>query len=384
MTENRPNPHVLIAGGGIAAIEALIRLRRLAGPTPDITLIAPNEGLVYRPLSVREPFAWARAERHPLKRIARDHDALLAQDRLAWVDPDIQVAHTEGGLRIEYDALLLALGARPQPSYPHATVFNDAAADATLRGLVQDVEEGYTRSVAFLMPEGPTWPLPLYELALMTAERARDMCVCDLDIAFVTPEPAPLAIFGDAVSDAVVRRLEEAGIDLYSSATAAVSSAGHVLVQPQGVELAPGRIVTVPRLQGPSVRGIPSATGGFIPIDRFCRVPSTGGRVFAAGDGTAFPVKHGGVGAQLADVAAGGIAALIGADVEPKPFHAQIRGVLLTGREPLFISAKVIGGQGFDSSVQTEESFTTQDKVAADELGAYLAAQVPGPEPIRS
>ena len=62
---------------------------------------------------------------------------------------------------------------------------------------------------------------------------------------------------------------------------------------------------------GPSVRGLPGAGAhGFIPIDKHCGVRGTGGRVFAAGDAANYPIKHGGLGAQMADAAAAAIAVL--------------------------------------------------------------------------
>ena len=73
--------------------------------------------------------------------------------------------------------------------------------DETLHGLIQDVEGGYVESVAFVAPGRMAWPLPLYELALMTAGRAYDMEV-DLSTTMITPEDAPLAIFGAAASNA--------------------------------------------------------------------------------------------------------------------------------------------------------------------------------------
>jgi hypothetical protein len=79
---------VVLCGGGIAGTEGLLRLRRLAGDAVDVDVIAPNEELVYRPLAVREPFAFGPARRYPLRRIARDIDAEWIQDTLGWVDPD--------------------------------------------------------------------------------------------------------------------------------------------------------------------------------------------------------------------------------------------------------------------------------------------------------
>ena len=188
---------VVIAGGGVAAIEGLLRLRRLAGDAVKITLLAPNEEFAFRALSVKEPFALGAAERHPIRHIVRDSGAEWVQDTLAWVDPDGQVVHTGGGVELPYDALLVAVGARMAPAFEHATTFRDAEADALLSGLVEDIEGGYTKRVAFVAPAGPLWALPLYELALMTAERAKGMGMTDVE---VTVEPKIASGAGSGVA----------------------------------------------------------------------------------------------------------------------------------------------------------------------------------------
>ena len=365
---------VVICGGGIAAVEGLLRLRRLAGDSVDIELIAPNEELVYRPMAVREPFAFGPPQRYPLRRIARDCDADWSQDALAWVEPDAQAVHTQAGRRVEYDALLVAIGARQVEPYEHVATFHDAGADAAYHGIVQDIEGGYSRSLAFVQPVGPVWPLPLYELALMTAERAESMDIRDLELVLVTPEPRPLAVFGTAVSDAVTNRLARAGIKIYCNSLAKVPAARRLLIQPQGVELYPNRIVTMPRIAGPSVRGLPGAGAhGFLPIDKHCSVPGTGGRVFAAGDVANYPIKHGGLGAQMADAAAAAIAMLAGSQTEAPAFSPVIRGKLLTGRVPLFMSARPIGAESFESEIFDEPPWPADEKVVAEELGPYFA-----------
>src|SRR3954453_18673530 len=68
-------PEVLIVGGGVAALEALIALRALAANRVGITLAAPGDDFVQRPLTVVEPFAAGPARRHPLREIAADFDA---------------------------------------------------------------------------------------------------------------------------------------------------------------------------------------------------------------------------------------------------------------------------------------------------------------------
>ena len=369
------NFRVVICGGGIAAIEGLLRLRQLAGDAVDVELLAPGEELVYRPLAVREPFAWGAPRRYPLRRIARDADADWTRDGLEWVDPDAQVVHTTGGRRVEYDALLVAVGARQVDAYKHVATFRDAEADAVFHGIVQDVEGGYSRRLAFVQPVGPVWPLPLYELALMTAERAESMDVRDLELSLITPEPRPLAVFGTRVSDAVSRRLSQSGIKVFTNALAKVPAPRRLLIQPQNALLEDQRIVAMPRIAGPAVRGLPGAGAhGFLPIDKHCAVPGTGGRVYAAGDVANYPIKHGGLGAQMADAAAGAIAVLAGAEESAPAFSPVIRGKLLTGKDPLYMSAHPLGAESFESEVYEEPPWPAGDKVVAEELGPYLAS----------
>jgi sulfide:quinone oxidoreductase len=365
---------VVIAGGGVAAIEGLLRLRKLAGDAVDVTLLAPNEEFAFRALSVKEPFALGAAERHPLRHIVRDAGAEWVRDTLAWIDPDGQVVHTGDGAELRYDALLVAVGARLEPVLDHATTFRDAEADQLLTGLVEDLEGGYTHSVAFVAPDGPVYQLPLYELALMAAARARSMSIHDAEIAVVTPDAAPLEVFGTAVSEAVSRRLAEAGVTVHAGAVASAPAAGRVVLSPSGEELTPDRVVALPRVVGPEIRGLSRAdAGGFIPVDAHCAVPGLGERVFAAGDATDFPVKHGGIGSQQADTAAAAIAYLAGATAEHDPFQPVLRGVLLTGGDPLYMSARLVGGGSFESEVADEPLWSSGAKVAAEELDGYLS-----------
>jgi sulfide:quinone oxidoreductase len=365
---------VVICGGGIAAVEGLLRLRRLAGDSVHIELLAPADELVYRPLAVREPFAFGPPRRYPLRRIERDTQAEWIKDALEWVDPDARVVHTAEGRRLEYDGLLIAVGARQVEPYKHVATFRDAEADATYHGIVQDVEGGYTRRLAFVQPVGPVWPLPLYELALMTAERAESMDVRDLELSLVTPEPRPLAVFGTAVSDVVTNRLARAGVTVYTNSLAKVPAARKLVIQPQNIELADQRIVTMPRIAGPAIRGLPGAGAhGFLPIDKHCTVRGTGGRVFAAGDAANYPIKHGGLGAQMADAAAAAIAVLAGAQGKAPAFNPVIRGKLLTGHDPVYMSALPVGAESFESEVYDEPPWPADDKVVAEELGPYLA-----------
>ncbi|HEX4564657.1 MAG TPA: FAD-dependent oxidoreductase, partial [Solirubrobacteraceae bacterium] len=342
---------VLVVGGGVAGLEATLALSELAGERVETTMLAPNSEFVYRPLAVREPFSYSPARRYPLAAVVRDASAELHAGELAWVDRAVRTAHTKAGSEILYDALLLALGARAVPRYKHALTIDDRRMDETLRGLIQDIEEGYVKRVAFVSPGRMAWPLPLYELALMTAARAHDASIA-LSVTLITPEEVPLAVFGGDASEAVRSLLDDAGIEFVASAYAEIPAAREIIVHPSGRTLPADRVIALPELYGPSVRGIPLGQHGFLPTDPSMRVPDAG-PVFAAGDATEFPVKHGGVGSQQADVAAEAIAALAGAEVEPKRFRPTIEGVLLTGGTPLHLSAHLTGGRGARAEVST-------------------------------
>jgi sulfide:quinone oxidoreductase len=361
---------VVVVGGGVAALETVLALADLAPEETDVALLAPGAEFVYRPMTVREPFAYAPARRYPLQRVAADTGAELISDELSWIDPFRQTLHTKAERAIEYDALVLAMGARVHPRYTHALTIDDRRLDELLGGLIQDVEGGYVRSLAFVSPGRMAWPLPLYELALMTAGRAYDMGVA-LATTIVTPEDAPLAIFGSAVSEALAEMLAGANIQTMCSAYAEVPSKGALVVNPGDRHLEVDRVVALPELYGPCVRGIPLGEHGFVRTDSYGRVREVP-HVYAAGDATEFAIKHGGIASQQADVAAQSVAALAGAAVTPEPFHPVIRGMLLTAEKPRYLTARITGGHGFSSEISDTPSWSPPSKIAARYLAPYL------------
>jgi sulfide:quinone oxidoreductase len=368
---SHPKLRVIVAGGGVAALETALALRQLAPDLTATTVIAPNAEFAYRPMAVREPFAYPRANSCPLAPIVRDAGAELLADELAWVDADRHTLHTKAGNAVEYDALVLALGARACPRYKHAVTVDDRRMDETLHGLVQDVELGYIHRLAFVSPGRMAWQLPLYELALMTAGRAYDMDV-ELATTIVTPEDSPLAIFGPTASGAVAELLERARVKTINSAYAEVPHSGEVVINPGDRHLQVDRVIALPELYGPCVRGIPLSEHGFIRVDPHGRVPEVE-NVYAAGDAIDFPIKHGGLASQQADVVAQSIGALAGAPVTPEPFHPVIHGMLLTDDKPRYLTARITGGHdGFSSEISDAPTWFPPSKIAAKYLAPYL------------
>ena len=105
-------------------------------------------------MRVREPFAYSGAQQYPLAEIAREVGFEYRQDAFKWLDPDKRTVHTAGGEELEYDALLLAMGAAQRPAFSHAETIDDARLDEQLHGLIQDVEGGYVHKLAFVAPAG--------------------------------------------------------------------------------------------------------------------------------------------------------------------------------------------------------------------------------------
>ena len=323
-------------------------------------------------MRVLEPFGgYPTARRYRLEDVARDAGAELRQDEFRLLDPERRLVHTSGGQVLPYDALLLALGATQRPRYGHALTLHDRRLDEQLHALIRDIEEGYLRKLAFVAPPRMPWPLPIYELALMTARRAWEMNE-HVSITLLTPEAAPLAIFGSAVSEAVSALLTERGILTIPSAECEIPESGEVSIGRGAQILHVDQVIALPELSGPSTPGLPKDTSaGFIPIDDYCRVPGLEG-VYAAGDATDFPIKHGGIAAQQADTAALAIASLAGAPVEPAPFRPVLRAILLGADEPLYLSARIVAGRTSESMISATPSWSPVTKIAAQYLAPYL------------
>jgi sulfide:quinone oxidoreductase len=360
---------VLIAGGGVAALEAMVGLTRLAPGLVDVVLVSPDRDFFYRPLSVAEPFGAGEVLRFDLSSLARGSGAAHHLGTLTSVDGEAHEARTSRNVAIGYDFLLIATGARPREAVAGALTFRGEIDVPRIKGMLSDLERGLLRRIAFALPGGVTWPLPLYELALMTAEHASRQGI-DAEITFVTPEENPLHLLGLEASESVAAQLRDGGIRFLSRTYPDAYTQGELRTVP-GPPLKADVVVSLPRLRGVPLAGIPQNEDFFIPIDSTCRVQGLED-VFAAGDITTFPVKQGGLAAQQADVAAAEIARALGADAEAEPFEPVLRGLLLS-KSPLFLRAELGGGRGGASVADPDALWWPAAKIAARYLSPYLA-----------
>jgi len=334
---------VVIAGGGVAGLEGLLALHDLAGDRAVVTLISAEDEFLYKPLLVEEPFDLGPAERHALAPLAEEKGARFVQRALVAVRPDEHQIELDDGSTLEYDYLVVCAGGRFVPALEGASTF--PSREGTFRAdELLDRAAGKDHRVVFVVPAGVTWSLPLYEVALMTQRRASQHGI-DVKIAIITPESAPLAIFGPTASAAVTDLLRARGIELFANSTVREIGEGGITLRPGDRALGPAEAVALPAMEGPGIEGLPADEKGFIPIDDHARVKGAKD-VYAAGDGTNFPIKQGGLATQQADAAAEDIAHRIGEGPAPEPFRPVLRGKLLTGEESVNLRAEIAGGGG--------------------------------------
>jgi len=362
---------VLVAGVGVAGLEAVLALSDLAGDRVLIDVLTPREELVYRPLLVKAPFAAKPPAPIDLRPLLERHASRRLVGALAAVDPDRRTATIHTGEEIRYDALVIACGASHVEAVPGAITFPSRGGALGIRALIENLAAGAARRATFALPAGAGWPLPLYELALLTAAELDRRGARDVELALVTPESDPLGLFGRPASEEVARLLAERRIEVVTRSYPIEVAGDDLVVRPRGRRAA-GGVVALARLEGPRIHGVPCDANGFIPTDLYGQVVGLEG-VYAAGDAVAFGVKQGGLAAQQALAAAETIAAAAGAPVSPRPFKPVLRGLLLTGGAPQFLRSELTLGYGDSSLASTEPLWWPPAKIAGTYLGPALA-----------
>jgi sulfide:quinone oxidoreductase len=362
-----------VLGGGPAALEGALRLQRLAGDRVRITLLAPEPTFRYRPLAVAEPFGAGRVPSYRLADLAAERGFAFVLDAVVGVDLEAGEAYTQRGDTLAYDALLVAVGASTASALPGALTFAGPGAGPTLRAELETMGPG-RRRVAFVAAPGTAWTLPLYELACRTASWAANSGR-DIETWLVSHEGRALGVFGDAVAVKAVELLEASGVRLWTGAMADCVQDGRLWLDMEGglpVDLA----IALPRPVARVIAGLPADADGFLPADAYGRLEFAP-RVYAAGDATSRPLRQGGLATQQADAAAASIALQAGAPVEPEPYHPVLRGLLLTGGEPWFLSR----APGTTSEAVADAAWWPPHKIAGLELAPYLDAHPELQEP---
>jgi len=281
------------------------------------------------------------------------------------------------GVRLSYDDLVLAVGVRATAGIAGALVFRDQR-DLSMFGRVRrEVIDGAARRLVFALPEGRSYPVPLYELALLCAGMIADHDL-NASVTIVSPETAPLSAFGAKPSGIVAALLAQRGVAFVGRAQGCQVRRG-ALVLGSGEVLEADRVIAVPQLVGARITGVPADPSGFVPTDADGRVVGLR-HVYAAGDMTTFPVKQGGIATQQADRIAEVILTAGGAGIPPVRTRCVLQARLLGGEHPLFLRAELdeLGEATAATLARPTRDTAIHSKVIARYLTPYLAARARG------
>ena len=217
---------VLIAGAGVAGLEAALALARIAPGLFDVELLDPGSEFVYRPLLVAEPFGVDASLRFDLDALVAHTGATLRRDGLAAVDGGRRRVTTAAGAELAYDSLLVAAGASPTDGIPGAITFGSTAGRDSFSRLLDHLGRRGSKRIAFVVPAATSWTITAYELALLTAAERSARGLGDVEVLLVTNERSPLDSFGPDASGFVEARLAEAGVDVHASVAVSAYEGG--------------------------------------------------------------------------------------------------------------------------------------------------------------
>jgi sulfide:quinone oxidoreductase len=357
---------VLIAGSGVAALEAMLALDHAIGSRARITLVAPERSFTYRPLLVAQPFG-AAVPRLDVNALTSQRGIERVYGRLVSVEPTRRLIRIDSGDELRYDFLIVASGALRRRARPGSLTLGDPADVPAVQRLIGGLQSGQLRAAAFIVPSRRAWALPVYEAALLTAARTERAGV-EVDLTIVSPERAPMEVVGARGSGAIEQLLAERRIGFRGS-TFPFAVEREALLTAPGRPVAADAVVSVPELTAVTLPGLPTEARGFVPADEFGRVDARDD-LYVVGEAAANHVGHGGIAAQQAEAAASAIAASIDAAQTPRPFRPVLRAAMLTGGKPLYVRTELHGDRR--TEIAARPLWWPPVKIAGRHLGPAL------------
>lgn len=290
---------VLVLGGGVGGVVAANELRRCLPGDDRVVAIERAAEHLFQP-----SLLWLMVGRRRRDAIARPLRDLLARGvelvraEVTGIDPATRSVTTTAGT-FTGDALVVALGARPDPDavpgFREAAhdVFAPDGADSMASALRTFRGGRVVVAVAGLPYKCPAAP---YETALLLDDELRRRGVRDaatLDV--YSPEPAPMPVAGPVMGRAVVELLQAKGITFHPGTKVERFEPGERVI-----ELADGARAPFDLLAGIAPHRAPDVVAGsalagaqgWIPVDRATLETAHAG-VFAIGDVTTITLANG-------------------------------------------------------------------------------------------
>ncbi|MDE3076025.1 MAG: NAD(P)/FAD-dependent oxidoreductase [Chloroflexota bacterium] len=326
---------VAVLGGGWGGLTAAHVLRMLLTEEHRVQLISKSP-------TFSVPFSnlWVMTgERSHPKQGEHDIRGLSAKG-IEVIINDVQAVDVQrqrvvtGSAELPYDYLLVALGADYAPEtisgFSEAAYnFYDSSEAHRLHSALAELKEG--RVVVLITRTPFKCPAAPYEAAflvdaLLAVQGVREI----VEIALYTPEPQPMPVAGRVVGEALENMLQERRIAYHPKRTVQRIDAARKQIEfgdgdKTGFDLLIG---VPPHVAPPAVRGL-VGPAGWIPVSSDTMATAQEG-IFAIGDVTTIPLKHGlplpkaGVfAAAQAEVAARNIAAAVRGQSASETFDGQ-------------------------------------------------------------
>ena len=278
----RPRPatspaQVVIAGGGVAGLEAMLALRDLAGDRVSITLVAPQPAYTDNAMAVPEVFARGHVRHYELAAVANSLSAEFVRGSVNGVDPDAGRIHCASGATIDYDHLVLAVGAKARPAWSHGITFGEDPSRGGASRPAPGDRTGVRRPGRVHRPRRHRVAGP----ALRAGPHDRPSRVEHGHGA----GPLHARHSRGAAARGIRPRAERSRRRSCSTTTASSSSARPTRASstatcsstPAGAGSARARVISLPVLDGPDLPGVPADPSGFI-LDRPARPRARPGR----------------------------------------------------------------------------------------------------------
>ncbi len=300
------NERIVILGGGTGGTLAANRLNKSLGDGASITVVDENDRHIYQPGLLFVPFGLTHAEDIVRPRSRQLHRGVhYHQSAIDHVDIETDRVHLADGTVLDYDALIVATGARLVPEetdgllgpgwMDNVFTFYDLAGATGLEGKLATFEGGRLVVNVVDMPiKCPVAPLEFCFLAdwYLQERGIRDRT----SITFVTPLDG--AFTKPVASERLGGMLAERGIEVVSEFnTEQVDGERGVLVSYDEREVPFDLAVVVPVHSGATYVGKSPGLGDaldFVFTDEHTLQSKVKDNVFAIGDATGLPVSKAG------------------------------------------------------------------------------------------
>lgn len=321
-------PHVLVLGGGFAALESAFLLRSRLHDAVEIKLVSDRDHFLFRPNSIYVPFGGdPESLQVDLEKPLSRRQIGFEQSAVREVDPDGRLVSLADGQRLRYDKLIVATGANTSASEipglaEHAATIWTTDSMLDVRRRFEQVRHrsraGQPQRVVFLVPPNNKCSGPLYEIVFMLETWLRRQHARDhVEITWSTYEHGFIQAFGPRLHDLVEKEFAARGIEGHTQEIVSEVREGQVAYADGSTRDFDHLIAFPPYVSGVRYEALPSDDRGFLKTDLETRLVTGYDDAYAPGDAGDFPIKQ----AFLAFLQADAVADHIGAEIADRAFR---------------------------------------------------------------